>query len=203
MSSQEEFSGIACLFMVVNDTSSSDENVNKLDKAIIRGKSKCKRSIKETKRTSKFKCQKRNEHNNSPKTKINLKSSKNIGSSRNVLHNNVKCVYFNARSIVNKQNELELHVRDEDLDIIGRPITETWLNDKISDEELSIKGYTLFRNDRNDNIKTRGGGVALYVRIELNPVCKTDLKELNFPESIWCSINCNGESTLKGMLQSS
>ena len=75
---------------------------------------------------------------------------------------------------MNKQNELELLVRDEDLDIIG--ITETWLNDKLSDEELSIKGYTLFRNDRNDNIKTRGGGVALYVRNELNPVCKTDLK---------------------------
>ena len=41
--------------------------------------------------------------------------------------------------------------------------------------------------------------MALYVRNELNPFCKTDLKELNFPESIWCSINCNGECTLIGV----
>ena len=56
--------------------------------------------------------------------------------------------------------ELELLITEEDLDIIG--ITEIWLNDKISDEELSIRGYTLFRMDRNDSIKSRGG-VLLYM----------------------------------------
>ena len=89
-----------------------------------------------------------------------------------IINNEVKCIYFNARSIVNKQKELELIIREEDLDIIG--ISETWLNDKITDEELFINGYTLFRNDRNDKIKTRGGGVALYIRNELQPIHRSD-----------------------------
>ena len=83
------------------------------------------------------------------------------------------------------------------MDVIG--ITETWLNDKILDEEISIKGYMLFRKDRKDDFKTRGGGVALFVRNDLHPIQNTELTELHFPESIWCSLNCNGESTLVGV----
>ena len=68
----------------------------------------------------------------------------------------LKCLYMNARSIVNKKKELELTVRDEKLDIIA--ITESWLNVNITDEEMGIKGYTLFRKDRNDSVKRRGVG---------------------------------------------
>lgn len=109
----------------------------------------------------------------------------------------VKCIYFNARSIGNKRDELELIIMEEDLDIIG--ISETWLNDKISDEEFSIKGYTFFRKDRKDENKGRAGGVALYIRNELQPVHRSELYEQNFPESIWCTISCSGENTLIGV----
>ena len=39
----------------------------------------------------------------------------------------------------------------------------------------------------------------MYVRNELNPVHKTEITEINFPESTWGSINWNDASTLIGM----
>ena len=39
-------------------------------------------------------------------------------------------------------------------------VGKTWLNDTISDSEVSIDGYDIIRNDR---VSSRGGGVCLYV----------------------------------------
>jgi len=108
-----------------------------------------------------------------------------------------KCLYMNARSIVNKHKELQLLVMEENLDIIA--ITETWLTDKIQDSEINILGYQLIRQDRQKLVKLRGGGVALYIRNELNALVRQDFHELNFPESLWCEINCKGEETLVGV----
>ena len=44
-----------------------------------------------------------------------------------------KCVCFNARSIVNKRNELNIMVEDIDPHIIG--IAESWATPDISDAE--------------------------------------------------------------------
>ena len=51
-------------------------------------------------------------------------------------------------------------------DIIG--ITESWTHSAISDSELYLEGYQLFRCDRKSS--SNGGGVLLYVNSELNPV---------------------------------
>ena len=59
-----------------------------------------------------------------------------------VVETNLKCIYFNARSIVNKLDELQLYIDKETADIIG--ITETWLNEEISDVELNIFMITLY-----------------------------------------------------------
>ncbi|HLX54540.1 MAG TPA: hypothetical protein VKR58_11395, partial [Aquella sp.] len=80
----------------------------------------------------------------------------------------LKCLYFNARSIINKREDLELYVLDESPDIIG--ITESWANDKIEDSELNLEGYTLLRKDRLSDVKLRGGGVLLYIKSSLNVV---------------------------------
>ena len=61
-----------------------------------------------------------------------------------------RCVCLNARSIVNKKNELNIMVEDIDPHIIG-----------ITDAELGLTGYVMFRKDR---IGRRGGGVILYVK---------------------------------------
>jgi len=40
-------------------------------------------------------------------------------------------------------------------------ITESWANEAVSDSELHIQGYDMFRQDRP--CEARGGGVLLYV----------------------------------------
>ena len=70
-----------------------------------------------------------------------------------------KCVCLNARSIVNKRNELNTMVEDIDPHIIG--ITESWATPDISDAELGMTGYVMFRKDR---LGRRGGGVILYIK---------------------------------------
>ena len=70
-----------------------------------------------------------------------------------------KCVCLNARSIVNKRNELNIMVEDIDPHIIG--ITESWATPDISDAELGMTGYVMFRKDR---LGRRGGGVIIYIK---------------------------------------
>ena len=70
-----------------------------------------------------------------------------------------KCVCLNARSIVNKRNELNIMVEDSDPHIIG--ITESWATPDISDAELGMTGYIMFRKDR---LGRRGGGDILYIK---------------------------------------
>ena len=43
--------------------------------------------------------------------------------------------------------------------IIG--ITESWANNDITNAELELEGYVMFRKDR---IGRRGGGVLLYIK---------------------------------------
>ena len=57
-----------------------------------------------------------------------------------------ECVCFNARSIVNKKNELNIMVQDINPHITG--ITESWANKDISDAELGLTGHVMFRRDR-------------------------------------------------------
>jgi ribonucleases P/MRP protein subunit RPP40 len=90
-------------------------------------------------------------------------------------------VYFNARSLVKKTDWLEALKDSLDPDIIG--ITETWCNDNISDAELAISGYDMFRRDRIGT--TRGGGVLLYVRSSLNATAVALKAE---GEQVCCSI---------------
>ena len=66
---------------------------------------------------------------------------------------------LNARSIVNKKNDINIMVEDTDPPIIG--ITESWANIDITDDELGLTGEVMFRRDR---IGRMGGGVILYVK---------------------------------------
>ena len=68
------------------------------------------------------------------------------------------CVSLNARSTVNKKNELNIMVEDIDPHIIG--ITASWAKTDITDAELGLTGYVMFMRDRIGG----GGGVILYVK---------------------------------------
>ena len=75
----------------------------------------------------------------------------------NMYETGYKCVCL--RRIVNKKYELNIMVKEIDSHIIG--ITESWANIDITDAELRLTGYVMFRRDR---IGRRGGGVILYVK---------------------------------------
>jgi len=110
---------------------------------------------------------------------------------------NLNCFYANARSLINKIDNLELYAVEEKPDIIG--ITETWALETIGDGELSLEGYTMFRKDRIIGEKLRGGGVLLYVKNYINVLLRDDITDVNFPENIFCDIEIGGEKTLVGV----
>ena len=101
-----------------------------------------------------------------------------------------KCVCLNARSIVNKRNELNIMVEDTHPHIIG--ITESWATPDISDAELGMTGYVMFRKDR---IGRRGGGVILYIKESIQAYEIKLEKEAECEEALWCNI-VSGNSTL-------
>ena len=95
----------------------------------------------------------------------------------------LKCVCLNARSIINKKNELDIMVDEIKPHIIG--ITESWANNDITDAELGLEGYVMFTKDR---MGKRGGGVLLYIK-ETIPAYEVQLhEEADCNEAIWCKL---------------
>ena len=73
----------------------------------------------------------------------------------------LKFLYLNVCSLLPKVDELRLLLlRYKDIDFF--PVTETHLSPNISDGEIGIPGYTIYRLDRQ--AQSKGGGVLVYVR---------------------------------------
>ena len=53
---------------------------------------------------------------------------------------------INARSIVNKLNDFQSLIYSQSFDLFG--VTESWLTNKIFDNEILPTGYALIRKDR-------------------------------------------------------
>ncbi|CAM2116169.1 unnamed protein product [Caretta caretta] len=70
----------------------------------------------------------------------------------------LRCLYMNARSLGNKQEELEVLAQSRNCDVIG--ITKSWWGNS-HDWSTVMDGCKLFRKDRQEK---KGGGVALCVR---------------------------------------
>src|SRR5688572_9859847 len=79
----------------------------------------------------------------------------------------------NARSLVNKRDEIELIAEQEDYSIGG--ITETWLTSSKEYAEVELEGYKIFRTDRVSPIKTPVGGVLSYIKENMNIVHGDDI----------------------------
>lgn len=104
----------------------------------------------------------------------------------------LKCFYTNARSLRNKKDELVSYAIVEDLDIIC--ITETWINEFSYGDSLNeyeIDGYSFFLYQRSGKV---GGGVALYVRSNMQSVLMSDFKTNQDVESVWVDIFLNDKS---------
>jgi hypothetical protein len=84
-----------------------------------------------------------------------------------------------------KREELKILLRDKSIDLLG--ITESWAHDGIDDSELTFEGYVMFRKDRKNPLKGKGGGVILYVKEFLCAVMMLD-DTIYLCESLWVKI---------------
>ena len=103
-------------------------------------------------------------------------------------------MFANVRSIFSKFDEFLAVINLDNPDIVG--VTETWLHGEISNSEIQVPGYKIFRQDRIDTVGGRGGGVLLYVRDSLNCVDVTDKFSGGFSNCLWCELSLGvGNST--------
>ena len=70
-------------------------------------------------------------------------------------------LHLNVRSLVNKISEIRLLASKTRAAVIS--LSETWLDDSVLDNEISIGDYCLVRRDRNRN----GGGVCMFIRSDI------------------------------------
>ena len=100
---------------------------------------------------------------------------------------------LNARSIINKKNELNIMVDEIKPHIIG--ITESWANNDISDAGLGLEGYVMFRKDSMGR-----RGVLLYIK-ETIPAYEVQLQEEAYcNEAIWCKLVTGHTTVTIGVL---
>jgi hypothetical protein len=90
-------------------------------------------------------------------------------------------VHLNARSLINKVDQLRILAESTKASIIG--VTETWLDNTISDSEISIPDFSIVRNDRDRH----GGGVCVYVKDNINFNCRNDIFDVTL-ETIFLDI---------------
>ncbi len=73
----------------------------------------------------------------------------------------LKIIHVNIRSLAPKIDLLRVWVDLHKPNIIT--LSETWLNNNISDNEINLTNYVLYRSERC----SRGDGVAIYVSSDL------------------------------------
>nr|VZI22675.1 unnamed protein product [Spirometra erinaceieuropaei] len=102
----------------------------------------------------------------------------------------LRCLYTNAQSLISKLDELKLCLVELSPDVLA--VTETWLSGNISDNEVALPGYQIYRRDREHR---QGGGIVVYVNDGLavsdnttNFACST--------EAIWLTIKATGSPCL-------
>ena len=96
----------------------------------------------------------------------------------------LKFLHQNIRSLRGKMDELNILVSHcPNLHILA--FTETWLDNSISDGEVSLPGYSIFRSDRTNG---RGGGIAVYVKETLSVIRRADLEKDFVGECMWLEL---------------
>ncbi|XP_035688766.1 uncharacterized protein LOC118424326 [Branchiostoma floridae] len=90
--------------------------------------------------------------------------------------------HLNICSLYNKLDQLRVLMTSNNIDVMT--LSETHLDDTISDAELHIAGYYLYRLDRNRS----GGGVAIYVSEAFTHSRRSDLQQPGL-EALFCQIN--------------
>ena len=67
-------------------------------------------------------------------------------------------LHLNIRSLLPKLAEVKRLLNQSGASVLG--LSESWLDESVTDGEVNIDGYTVIRRDRNRN----GGGVIVYIK---------------------------------------
>ena len=102
--------------------------------------------------------------------------------------NKMSMIHINARSLINKFDEIKLFLSTHKWDLIL--VSETWFNN-INEEEFSLDNYNLFYSNRVD--KT-GGGSAIYVQTNIKAE-QISLFEFTTAEAVFLKINRDNEKS--------
>ena len=102
-------------------------------------------------------------------------------------------LYFNARSVKPKLDELKILVNDKKPNVIA--VVESWLTEDILDSELAIENFDLIRFDRVNDLKIRGGGVIIYIEKNLSFINATS-EVINNIDYGWIKIKGIGFETV-------
>ena len=120
----------------------------------------------------------------SPSTTNDIAHGRNITSKLDLSCFHRKGLHFlglNVRSLLPKLSELRI------LAAKAKPATlslsETWLDETVTDSEVAIPGYSIIRKDQNRH----GRGVCLYIRNDLSFNIRNDLQTMSI-ESVWIDI---------------
>ena len=96
--------------------------------------------------------------------------------------NKLKIIHLNVRSLLCHFDDVQCFVSLNCPEVLA--LSETWLDSSISDSEVSLHGYTIFRSDRS----RCGGGVAVYVADHLSSSSLHFDTSSSGLESLWLSI---------------
>ena len=106
---------------------------------------------------------------------------------RNCTTSKLKIVHLNIRSLRSPSHLTELRdwAAANKTDVIT--ISETWLNTTLTNSEVSIDGYKLYRQDR---LRKRGGGVCAYIRKDITVTVLKEISHLsdNYFHQFWLKL---------------
>jgi len=122
-----------------------------------------------------------------------LKNALNDKNLLNVIHVNIK-------SLVAKIDNLKLYISKTNVHVIL--VSETWLDEDLTDQMVHIPGYKLYRHDRkklNDRGNDmRGGGVAVFVKCGLSVKIITKSAETDKIEFLFLELKTNHNTVMLG-----
>ena len=105
--------------------------------------------------------------------------------------NSVPCIYVLNATIITKANGFEQIATD--VNSIGADIivlTETWMKEKYADDAFTISGYIWLRKDR---VTRHGGGVAAFVKQDLQPTRTNVQSIMQHTEDLWFAVTLTSE----------
>lgn len=94
----------------------------------------------------------------------------------------LRIAHINVNSLRNKVQEISTLINGENINVLA--VSETHLDESITDMGVGISGYNIFRNDRN----IFGGGVAIYIQSHIPAKVRSDLMSPGI-EALWLEVH--------------